>query len=134
MEKLKKYFKDVDVEFVVLFGSFASSKQHTMSDVDVGIYSKSELDLLELGLIISDLELLLKRRVDVVILNDLYKKHSRLAFNITQNHQLVVCKNHELYVDFKSNSWQFYFDQKEMLDMFDKAVHKRLNNGTYAKI
>lgn len=134
MEEIKRYFENRDVEFIVLFGSFANATQNSMSDIDIGIYLKKELNLLELGLIISDLELLLKRRVDLLILNDLYKKSPKLAFNITQNHQLILCNNRELYVDFKSNALQFYFDQKGMLDMFDNAVNKRLNDGTYAKI
>ena len=134
MSLLKRYFQNREALFVLLFGSYAKGSATKLSDVDIAIATKKELDLLEMGMMISDLETLLDKRIDLVVLNGLSAKNPKLAFSITQNHKLIVCHDSDAYSDFKSLAMQRYFDQKPMLDMFDSAVEKRLQDGTYAKI
>ena len=105
-----------------------------MSDLDIAIYTKKELDLLTQGEIIAALECAFDTKVDLIILNDLYKTNPKLAFNITDNHQVVFCNDEKYYIDFKTQSLKYYFDIAPMYEMFDKALKERLENGTYGKL
>ena len=47
---LKDYFsRQADIEFVLLFGSFASGRVSPMSDIDVALYFRGEKKALELA-------------------------------------------------------------------------------------
>ena len=121
------------IDFALLFGSYAKGTQRTLSDIDIGIYTHRPIDLLEQGELISALEEAFQKKIDLVLLNDLYKKSAKLAFNIVDNHQVILCKNQEAYIDFKTYTYKYYFDQKPMYEMFDKALLERMKNGTYGK-
>ena len=125
---------DENIVFALLFGSYADNSMHAMSDVDIAIYTKTEIDLMSIGYLVATLESALDKSVDLVILNDLCKKNPKLAFNITDKHKLIFCKNRNDYADFKANSLKYYFDTVYMYDMFDRALKERLENGTYGKI
>jgi len=122
------------IEFALLFGSFASNTSNNLSDIDIAIYLNSELKLLEFGMIVSDLEQVTNKKIDLIVLNDLYKKNAKLAFNILQSHKILFCNDKDRYIDFKSNTMQYYFDIQPMYEMFDKQLLKRLDNGTYGQI
>jgi len=126
--------KNTNIIFALVFGSYATNTSTILSDVDIAIYTKRDLDILEFGMLISDIEQVVDKKVDLVVLNDLYKKNAKLAFNITQSHELIFCNDEEKYVEFKSNSLQYYFDIQPMYDMFDTALVKRLNDGTYGQV
>lgn len=119
---------------LLIFGSFAKNRVHNLSDLDVGIFTTKELDLLELGMLVSDLEKATEQKIDLVVLNDLHKKNAKLSFNIFQNHELIFCNDKEEYIEFKSNTMQYYFDIEPMYKMFDKQLVERVNNGTYGQI
>lgn len=131
---LKKLTSFPHITFALLFGSYANGSNKYLSDVDVGIFVDKPIDLFAQGEIIATLECALGKKIDLVILNDLYKSNPKLSFNIANNHQVLFCQNDALYADFKANSWKYYFDVKYMLDMFDDAFKERLENGTYGKI
>ena len=120
--------------FALLFGSYAKQTQTFLSDVDIAIYTTKPLPLIDLGLLLSDLEEITHKKVDVVILNDLYKTDARLAFNIVNNHKVLYQNNTEVYTEFKSQSMQYYFDIMPMYELFETALNKRLNDGTFAKV
>lgn len=121
------------IKFALLFGSYANNTQKYLSDIDIGIYTKDDIDLFLQGEIISDLESELDKKIDLVILNDLFKKNSKLSFNIINNHSLIFCKEKDKYTSFKENSMKYYFDMKFMYDQFDEALKKRIEDGTYGK-
>ena len=134
VKKLKTLLHTYDfIDFALLFGSYAKGTQKTLSDIDIGIYTHRPISLLEQGELISTLEDTLQKKIDLVILNELYRSHAKLAFNIVDNHQVILCKNQEVYVNFKTYTYKYYFDQKSMYEMFDKALLERMENGTYGK-
>ncbi|WP_456402350.1 type VII toxin-antitoxin system MntA family adenylyltransferase antitoxin [Hydrogenimonas sp.] len=121
------------IDFALLFGSCASGKDHPMSDIDIAIHTNRPIDLLEQGALIGALEERLGKDVDLVILNNLYKKNAKLAFNIVDNHTIIFNRSQKAYADFKFHTYKYYFDQKPMYEMFDKALKERLADGTYGK-
>lgn len=134
IKKLKNILSQYDfIVFALLFGSHASQRTHAMSDLDIAIYTDGEIDLLTMGEMIATLEAEMDTKVDLVVLNDLYKTDPKLAFNITDNHRMILCWNQERYIDFKTMSMKYYFDIAPMYEMFDKALKERLKNGTYGK-
>ena len=123
-----------DISHLIIFGSYAKNNANTLSDLDIAIFTQRELGLLEFGMLVSDLEQVTNLRVDLVVLNELYKTNAKLAFSILQNHELVFSNDREKYIDFKSNTMQYYFDIEPMYKMFDRELKQRLDNGTYGQV
>ena len=122
------------IPHLLVFGSYAKNKVNTLSDLDIAIFTDRELDLLEFGMIVSDLEQATKQKIDLVILNNLHKTNAKLAFSILQNHELVFSSDREQYIEFKSNTMQYYFDIEPMYKMFDRELKQRLESGTYGQV
>jgi len=121
------------IQTALLFGSYAKGTTHSMSDIDIAIETSRELNLLELGSIVSEIETLYNQKVDLVILNDLYKKRPLLAYNIYQNHKLLFTKDINGYISFKTNALHYYMDFQNILEEQNKAFHKRVSDGNIAK-
>ncbi len=133
--KISDILKSYDtIMFALLFGSYSTNTQNFLSDVDIAIYTKEDIDLFTQGEMIAVLESELGKRVDLIVINDLYKTNTKLSFNITNNHEVLFCNDEEKYVDFKANSLKYYFDISYMYNMFDSGLKKRISDGTYGKI
>ncbi|RLA68430.1 MAG: hypothetical protein DRQ78_00375 [Epsilonproteobacteria bacterium] len=134
VKQLKQLLQTYDfIDFALLFGSYANNTQKVLSDIDIGIYTNRSIGLVEQGFLISSIEEKFEKNIDLVILNNLSKSNAKLAFNIVNNHKIIFCNNTEIYIDFKIYTYKFYFDQKPMYEMFDKALLERIANGTYGK-
>ena len=70
LEKLKGYFESKsNVCFASLFGSYATGKTYAESDIDVAVYLKEGYSLESIKKVWRELEGLLERDVDLLILN-----------------------------------------------------------------
>ena len=70
LSQLKIYFQSLEnISFAFLFGSCASGRTFKESDVDIAIYFKEEYSFERVKKIWSDLEDLLKKDIDLIILN-----------------------------------------------------------------
>ncbi len=135
IEILRKLLEPYDfIDFALLFGSYAKGKQTFLSDIDIAIFTNRSIDLFEQGNLISLLEENLNKKVDLVLLNNLEKNDAKMAFNIVSNHEVILNRSNKKYVDFKADTYKYYFDLQPMYEMFDKALKKRLKSGTYGKI
>jgi len=134
MMHIEKILRQYDfIEFALIFGSYASNKYTLLSDIDIAIYTKEQIDIFTQGEIIATLNDKLDKRIDLVVLNDLYKKDSKLSYNILQSHKIIFNDSSEKYNNFKVNSLKYYFDMEYTYNMFNKALSKRLKDGTYGK-
>jgi|GEM_PF-3634519 len=71
-KKLVRYLESVDfVDFAILFGSLAYGKPHPGSDCDLGVATTREVSFLEAGFLVARLEEIVRKEVDLVIVNDL---------------------------------------------------------------
>lgn len=104
---LKDYFNQrEDIAFAFLFGSVAKSKVRKEGDVDIAIYFYPEKDIewedfnktykgeSKIGL---DLERLLKKEVDLVVLN---RTRAVLADEIVRKGKPIIIKDRGIFMDF----------------------------------
>jgi predicted nucleotidyltransferase len=82
IKKIKEYFKNSDYLFVLIFGSYAKNDFTNLSDIDIGIYFKDNPNYKEIGYHSLKLEELLNKKIDLIALNDIYKKNPLFSFEI----------------------------------------------------
>jgi len=131
VETIQDYFEDKlsNIEFILLYGSYARGEAHGMSDIDIAIYFKDSPSLLTIGGYITDLEMQLHKKIEINTLNNLYKSHPLLAYNITTDHQPIIITNQEKYVEFKRRSMLYYFDAKPLIEQNMEAFKRRIKDG-----
>jgi len=94
---------------------------------------KDDIPLLRLGRIVSALEKVGEREVDLVVLNDLYKRKPNFAFQIISSAKLLFTRDEDLFVHFKKNVFLYYLDAKPLIDMVKAAVNKRIETGAFGE-
>ena len=129
MKILRDYFEEKEYEFVVLFGSYATGRAHAMSDVDIGVWCRGDVDLMQIGYDTAMLESIVEKRVQIVPLNDIYKTDPFFAFEILSAHKPVVVKNEKRYHDFKRYAQLYYLDHLPLIELNRKALKKRIDEG-----
>ena len=125
--------KTGNITFALVFGSTATGKGNRFSDVDIGIHTQEELSLPELGKIVAGLEKIVKKEVDLVVLNDLFKQKPYFAFQIVSTARLLFTNNLKEWVNFKRKVFLSYLDVKPMLDMMKASLEKRIRTGKFGE-
>jgi len=134
LSRINDFLSNVDeIEFALLFGSFALDRENDISDVDIAIYVNREIDLIKYGNIISDLESTLERKVDLVVINNLYEKDPKLAYEIVTNHRTIFCRNSELLTKFKRVTFSFYFDTIALRNESNERMMNRILTKQFGK-
>jgi predicted nucleotidyltransferase len=127
VEILKEYFeKRDDILMAFLFGSIAKATTHRESDVDIAIYLRPEENILEWekfdakydaeGEIWLDIERLLHRNVDLIVLN---RARSWIANSAIHGRPIIV-KDRGLYLDFMLRVTSEAEDYREMVEDYWK--------------
>jgi predicted nucleotidyltransferase len=125
--------RDDHIVFALVFGSRANGQANRLSDVDIGIFTIDDIPILHLGRIVSALEKVGEKEVDLVVLNDLYKRKPNFAFQIISSAKLLFTRDEDLFVDFKKNVFLYYLDAKPLIDMVKAAVNKRIETGAFGE-
>ncbi len=132
IHKTAEYLQTLDyLNFAILFGSHAQNKATAMSDIDIGIHTNRDLELLEIGYITAKLESRLKCNVDLIVLNQLYKRKPKLVFEIVSKGKIICSKNEKALVEFKKNCYLYYLDTQYLRQMMDRNLRERLENGLF---
>lgn len=132
--EIKKYLEQYDfIVFALIFGSYASHKISSKSDLDIGIYNKESMDLLLLGRMITDLEKITNIKIDLLELKDIYKKSPLLAYQIVTNNRLLFSKNEDIFIAFKRKSFLYYFDTEKLRKSVNTAFYKRISSKNFGK-
>ena len=120
LKKIQPVLKKSDVIFAYLFGSQATKKTHANSDFDFAIYlaepSKQERFETKLFLM-GKLASLLKRNVDIVILNDI--QNNFLLLDILQEGKVIYDTDEDL---------RFHFEVTKIHQAVDFLTHLRYVN------
>lgn len=93
LKKLKDYFDKK--ENIFFFGSFSKGNIHKHSDVDIAVYLK-DYNLEEVEKIWNEVEDLLKRDVDLIVLN---KAKPLIAFEAIRGERIMI-KDFKFYIDY----------------------------------
>ncbi len=121
------------IEFALIFGSYAEETQSNLSDIDVAVYLSTDVDLLTVGKIISELEKVISCKIDFVILNNLYSKNPLFSFEIINKSKLLFVRNSDLLVDYKTRTQLEYFDTEKLRDASREALRKRIADKKFGK-
>jgi len=124
LKKIQPVLAENGVVFAYLFGSQATEKAHANSDFDLAIYlaEPNEKERLETKLFLtSKLASLLKKNVDIVVLNDI--QNNFLLFDILHEGKLIF--------DTDEN-FRFYFETKKRHEALDFLTHLKYVNQTRA--
>ena len=126
--EIKNYLsREKNIIFSLIFGSQVAGKANQLSDIDIGIYSKTEMELLEMGRIIFDLEKMIGKKIDLVVLNDIFKKDPALAFEIISNSEILFVKDQNELVRFKRLVYLYFMDTEPLRKQISKNMHKRID-------
>jgi predicted nucleotidyltransferase len=130
IKKITKFLENKDfIIFALLFGSFSSGKYTDMSDIDLGIYLVKDISIIEYGDLVSQLESFTEKKIDLVILNNLYNENPRFAYQIITTGKILFVKDKNSFSDYKTKVFLCYFDTEPMLKLVDKAFLKRIKEG-----
>ncbi|BAL81652.1 type VII toxin-antitoxin system MntA family adenylyltransferase antitoxin [Caldisericum exile] len=133
MEEIKKITKILlkkrFITFAILFGSFATHKAKETSDIDLGIFLKKNLTILDLGELVSELETITKRQIDIVTLNKLYEENPSFAYSIITTGKVLFTKDKNALSEYKTKVFLYYFDFKPTLRLINEAFIKRISEG-----
>lgn len=142
VKKLREYFaKRDDVVLAYLFGSFSRGEEYALSDMDIALYFKSKSGKPEYenkdvwmwdeeGQISSDLQILTKRNIDLVVIN---RSSATIVFEALRGIEL---KNSDPFtqdelmsrsmfdaIDFRYTAQQYYetFERSHSLNALDRT-------------
>ena len=124
---------DNNIVFALVFGSQANGQANRLSDVDIGIFTKDDIPLLRMGQIVSALEKIVGQEVDLVVLNDIYKRKPNFAFQVISSAKLLFTRDEDLFVNFKKNVFLHYLDAKPLIDMVKAGMNKRIETGAFGE-
>ncbi len=132
--EIKKYLEQYDfINFALFFGSYVNGKAGNMSDLDIGIYCEENPDLLLLGKIIYDLEIITKKKIDLLELKDIYKKNPALAYRIATKHKIIFVRDNELFIEFKRRAFLYYFDTEKLRKSVRDTFYERISSKKFGK-
>lgn len=124
LEKIKEVlFDNKKIIFCYVFGSYAENRQRDGSDMDIAIYVKEKVEVYEYIELKNELEKLLIKDVDLVILND---ATPLIKYEIYVNHVKVFSKNKEIENDYLIKVLFEYEDVKKYLNYGYNSMIERI--------
>ena len=129
---LKPYFEKLEfIDFSLIFGSFALGKNHDISDLDIAVHTEKDLSLIEIGGIVSDIEMASGINTDLIILNNLYKTKPEFAYNIVKDSIPIITNKKDELINFKKNTYLYYLDTEYLRKMVYAGLNKRIENKRF---
>jgi uncharacterized protein len=105
---------------IVLFGSRASGRQRDESDFDLAILAGgSHVDALAVASARTDLEDVLRKSADLVVLDD---ASPILAMEVLRNHRTLRLRDEEAFERFVVRTLGAYFDLKRVREPIERAL------------
>ena len=122
IDKLAGYFEiKSGVLMVFLFGSAASGKMTEESDIDIGILFENEPDIFEINELKSELNGILKREIDIAVLNSAAPV---LKMQVLKKGIPVFTKEKKYYNQFFVDTINQYDDLKQTRKICEDNILK----------
>ena len=131
LKQLKIYFQFAEeVLFAFLFGSQAFGKVYRESDVDIAVYLQEGYSLGTVKKIWADIEAIVKKDVDLIILNTAPPLIAQSALK----GKPIVIKDHALHLNYlletSGEAEDFSFFLQDLWQWREKIKAERLTHGT----
>jgi predicted nucleotidyltransferase len=132
IERLREYFSQrKDIPFVFLFGSHVRGKTFRESDIDIAIYFKEGYSFESIKKIWRELEKILKKDLDIVVLNTA----SPLIGYAAIRGKAIAINDYRAYLDYMLSVSQEAEDFREVFtDMFRLREKLRAGVGQHDPI
>ncbi len=113
--------QDPRIAYALLFGSAARGTTHAGSDLDVaiGLQPGVELSTHDIGALISDLEQVAGRPVDVVLLHE---ASPALAYRVFRDGITLIEKDHAALTDCKTRAILDYLDFRPLEELATRGA------------
>lgn len=131
MDAISKHlYEREEIILAYVYGSLARGTENKMSDIDIAIYIDKDKkpDSGPFGYrseLITELESLVDREVDLVILNDVPQL---LAFNVLKEGRLLFTKSEKKRVQLHDSIMKKYLDFLPARSVQEKYLKKRIAN------
>jgi hypothetical protein len=123
-------FRKHRVSFAYLFGSVAKEMATKMSDVDIAVYFSDFVPVeqyLEQRLdLIAELSRIIKRKVDVLVLN---KRCDELVLEVLKYGRIIFEDNSQLRIQFRYQFTKQYLDFLPYRDYYFSKIIERIKTG-----
>jgi predicted nucleotidyltransferase len=120
-EQLERIAKKFGLELIILFGSFAVSKNRDDSDMDIAVSSEKELSFQRQISLINALTAIFRTEVDLSILN---KANPLLLFQISEK-AILLFGTSEDFFKFKLRAFRMYHDYAPYFQI-ERRVNKKI--------
>lgn len=123
-----------EIDAVYLFGSRASGKSGSLSDVDIGVLlnmdrvKPKDLFRTRLNLITQAMETCGRSNVDLVLLNE---ATPLLAYEVINGGKLAYERNHQHRVFYEADALRRYFDFQPFFYTARQYLKRHLREGSY---
>ncbi|SDF12634.1 Predicted nucleotidyltransferase [Thermoanaerobacter thermohydrosulfuricus] len=126
LETLKEFFKNKEnIVMAFLFGSVAKGKATKESDIDIAVYLKEYDEKFVYGLW-NELEDLLKRDVDLIVLNI---ANATVAWEALRGKKIII-NDHDFYINYMLEVSMEAEDFREtVLDIYRYRQERREKNA-----
>ena len=126
-DKLKLFLEEEKgILFGYFFGSMALGKANLESDIDLAFYleEKEVKDFFKKRLfLIEKIQSLLKKRVEVIILNEV--RSIFFKFVIIKEGKIILERDHAQRIDFELKTMQEYYDFRPFIKEYNEAYLQR---------
>ncbi|MEI7621854.1 MAG: nucleotidyltransferase domain-containing protein [Candidatus Moraniibacteriota bacterium] len=119
--KLNKILKKYQLKLVILFGSFASGKNHKNSDLDLAVLGLEQISFENQIVLINEFTQLFSQEVDLTVLNN---ANPLLGFQISKNSSLLAGKQAD-FLNFKLQAFHAFNDYAPYFEM-ERKLNKRI--------
>lgn len=122
-----------DTVAAFIFGSCASDKETTESDIDIAVLLNEEADCNNYGLekqtmITSIIELVSFDKIDVAILNN---GTPLLCHEVIKNGELLFSKDEKKRIEFTAKATKRYLDTIYLRRVQDRVLHEKIRSGDF---
>ena len=118
--------KRYHINLLYVFGSYATGKTTSLSDLDIAFYSEKKVNQIELLQTLQ--HLFQEEAIDLV---NLEKAPSHLIHRILRDGKCLFASDIKIKISFETEKENEYFDSRWMRQDYFKAMKKRIEHGTY---
>ena len=134
INRLKEFFNSrIDVVAAYVFGSYASDKLSTESDIDIAVLldekvRRKDYSFVKQEIITALIENLSFNKVDVVLLNT---APPLLCHEVIKKGTVICSRNEEKRIEFTVKAAMRYLDTIHLRNIQDRIIHERIRSGDF---